>query len=161
MNISIINSVPITTNNERDPVISKHWRSYEIVFYALFVCRHYFVQYGFIQVCIFYLFFWKTSFLSSSAFCVFLPFLCRIQCNLHILSIICAIIVYIVGVRNSMFCSHLLEANCKSRYRITKVWLQLLKVESCKLYNNKYMFALTQIINTEIFAFLAVLSFEP
>ena len=30
-----------------------------------------------------------------------------------------------------------------------------LKIQSCKLYNNKYMFALTQITNTEIFAFIA------
>ena len=45
--------------------------SYEIAFYALFFRSHFFVQYGFIQVCIFYLFFWKTSFLSFCAFCVF------------------------------------------------------------------------------------------
>ena len=30
-----------------------------------------------------------------------------------------------------------------------------LKVQSCKLYNNKYMTAATQIINTEISAFIA------
>ena len=29
-----------------------------------------------------------------------------------------------------------------------------LKVQSCKLYNNKYMIASTQIKNTEIFAFI-------
>ena len=35
-----------------------------------------------------------------------------------------------------------------------------LKVQSCKLYNKKYMIALTKITNTEIFAFIAVLVFE-
>ena len=35
-----------------------------------------------------------------------------------------------------------------------------LKVQSRKLYNNKYMIALTQITNTEIFAFIAVLVFK-
>ena len=33
---------------------------------------------------------------------------------------------------------------------------QILKVQSCKLYNNKYIIALTQITNTEIFAVIAV-----
>ena len=32
-----------------------------------------------------------------------------------------------------------------------------LKVQSRKLYNNKYMIALAQITNTEIFAFIAIL----
>ena len=31
-----------------------------------------------------------------------------------------------------------------------------LEVQSCKVYNNKYMIALTQITNTKIFAFVAV-----
>ena len=35
-----------------------------------------------------------------------------------------------------------------------------LKVQSCKLYNNKYMIASTQITNIEIFAFIAVLAFK-
>ena len=35
-----------------------------------------------------------------------------------------------------------------------------LKVQSCKLYNNKYIIALTQITNTEIFAFKAVVVFK-
>ena len=42
--------------------------------YILFACGHYFVQYGFIYVCIFHLFFWKTrlsSFSIFSAFCLF------------------------------------------------------------------------------------------
>ena len=33
----------------------------------------------------------------------------------------------------------------------------LLKIKSCKLYNNKYMIASTQVTNTDIFAFIAVL----
>ena len=36
-------------------------------------------------------------------------------------------------------------------------WPYTLKVQSCKLYNNKYVIASTQIINTEIFAFMRVL----
>ena len=35
-----------------------------------------------------------------------------------------------------------------------------LKVESCKLYNNKNTIASTQITNTEVFAFIAVLVFK-
>ena len=35
-----------------------------------------------------------------------------------------------------------------------------LKVQSCKLYNNKYMIASAQITNTEIFASMAGLVFK-
>ena len=35
-----------------------------------------------------------------------------------------------------------------------------LKVQSCKLYDNKYMITSTQITNTEIFTFIAVLVFK-
>ena len=35
-----------------------------------------------------------------------------------------------------------------------------LKVQPCKSYNNKYMIALTQITNTEVFAFMTVLVFK-
>ena len=35
-----------------------------------------------------------------------------------------------------------------------------LKVQSCKLYNDKYMTASTQITNIEIFRFLAVLALK-
>ena len=38
--------------------------------------------------------------------------------------------------------------------------LYLLKVQSYKLYNNKYMTASTPITETEIFAFIAVLVFK-
>ena len=37
---------------------------------------------------------------------------------------------------------------------------KILKVQSCKLYNNKYRIASTQITNTEIFAFIALLVFR-
>ena len=36
----------------------------------------------------------------------------------------------------------------------------MLKVQSWKLYNNKYMIASTQITNTETFSFTAVLVFK-
>ena len=35
-----------------------------------------------------------------------------------------------------------------------------LKLQSCKLYNNKYKIVSTQITNTEIFSFMAVLAFK-
>ena len=35
-----------------------------------------------------------------------------------------------------------------------------LKVQPCKLYNNKYMIISTRITNTEIFAFIVVLVFK-
>ena len=35
-----------------------------------------------------------------------------------------------------------------------------LKIQSCKLYNNKYMITSTQLTNTEIFAFTAALVFK-
>ena len=35
-----------------------------------------------------------------------------------------------------------------------------LKVQSCKLYNSKYMIASTEKINTDIFAFITVLAFK-
>ena len=38
--------------------------------------------------------------------------------------------------------------------------VSVLKVQSCKLYNNKYMIALTQIANTEIYAFITILVFK-
>ena len=35
-----------------------------------------------------------------------------------------------------------------------------LKEQSCKLYNNEYMIALTQVTNNETFAFVAALVFK-
>ena len=46
--------------------------------------------------------------------------------------------------------------------KIWAVWFNLLKVQSwsCKLCNNKYMIASTQITNTCIFAFIVILVFK-
>ena len=44
------------------------------------------------------------------------------------------------------------------KYQI--ICVKCLKVQSCKLYNNKYMIASTQITSTEIFAFIAVQVFK-
>ena len=41
-----------------------------------------------------------------------------------------------------------------------KMVSSLLKVQSCRLYNNKYMIASTQITNSETFAVVAVLVFK-
>ena len=41
-----------------------------------------------------------------------------------------------------------------------KMVSSLLKVQSCRLYNNKYMIASTQITNNETFAVVAVLVFK-
>ena len=43
---------------------------------------------------------------------------------------------------------------------MVQVYRKLLKVQSCKLCNKKYMIALTQITNIEVFAFIAVLAFK-
>ena len=42
---------------------------------------------------------------------------------------------------------------------IQKMWHDL-KAQWCKLYDNNYMIASTQITNTEIFTFIAVLVFK-
>ena len=38
--------------------------------------------------------------------------------------------------------------------------MKTLKVQSCKLHNNQYIIASTQITNTEIVAFIAILVFK-
>ena len=43
------------------------------------------------------------------------------------------------------------------KYRRLPIWFKTLKVQSFKLYNNKYMIASTQVTNPEIFTFVAVL----
>ena len=46
---------------------------------------------------------------------------------------------------------------------LLKIWKfknDIAKVQSCKLYNNKYLIALTEITNSEIFAFSSVLAFK-
>ena len=44
--------------------------------------------------------------------------------------------------------------------KILKYFELMLKVQSCKLYNDKFVIASRQIPNTEIFAFIAVLVFK-
>ena len=56
------NNVPFFKPLKYAQLLKMRYRSYETVFHALFVCGHYFAHYGFIQVCIFYQFFWKTIF---------------------------------------------------------------------------------------------------
>ena len=73
-----------------------------MVFSALFLRGHYFIQYGFIQVCTFYLFFWKTSFFCLPVLFVFsacfeFDVIFMNFCN------ICIIIIYILGVRYPVF----------------------------------------------------------
>ena len=46
---------------------------------------------------------------------------------------------------------------CTEEYKHNNCFL---KVQSCKLLNDKYMITLTQITNTKIFAFIAVLVFN-
>ena len=50
------------------------------MFYALFVCGHYFVPYGFMQVCVFYRFFSEIIFGLSA--------LCRIEFNVAFINFI-------------------------------------------------------------------------
>ena len=47
----------------------------------------------------------------------------------------------------------------RNSIRYVSMYLCILKVQSCKLYNNKYMIAATQTTKTEIFGFIAVLVF--
>ena len=66
------------------------WRRCEISFYVSFACCHCFVRHGFILVCIFYLFFWKTK---------LLPF-CVLSCFYTYLYIL---IVYILLINKVMY----------------------------------------------------------
>ena len=77
---------------------SSFWRRFEIVFYALNVSSNYFFHYGFIQLCILYLFFWKTSFSVFMSFLYFLFVLCfdfTVTLITFWLNNICIIIAYI------------------------------------------------------------------
>ena len=47
----------------------------------------------------------------------------------------------------------------KNKKQMKRIIVEL-KVQSCKLYNNKYMITATQITNTEIFVFIAVLVYK-
>ena len=55
----------------------------------------------------------------------------------------------------------LLETNLSRIVILLPAYIMLcLTVQSCKLYNNKYMIASAQITNIEIFAFIFVLVFK-
>ena len=82
-----INPFKIQTSNRTVNKFAE-WRSHlkgatKFYFMHYFLCGHYFIECGLIQVCIFYLFFWETDFEE-----LFIN-----ACN------ICIIIIYIVGVR--------------------------------------------------------------
>ena len=49
---------------------------------------------------------------------------------------------------------------CNIKHNQTHFSFNLLKGQSCNLYNSKYMIASTQTTNTEIFAFIVVLVFK-
>ena len=59
----------------------------------------------------------------------------------------------VINIRNS----ELVGTFKKLSNLLDQVLKLCLKGQSCKLYNDKYMIAPTEITNTEIFAFIAVL----
>ena len=92
------------------------------------MCGHYFIQYGFIQVCTFYLFFWKTSF-----FCLPVLFVFSACFEFDVIFLnfcnICIIIIYILGVRYPVFLFLLIIFqlnNLWEQIQVIKTWLQLL-----------------------------------
>ena len=52
---------------------------------------------------------------------------------------------------------HLILGGCKKELRFS---FKKIQVQSCKLYNNKYVIGSTQTANAEIFAFIAALVFK-
>ena len=67
----MIKSDPKTKVFEELDIVKNCFRSYEILFYVLVTCGHYFVQYGFFLICLFNLFTWATSFSRLSVFSFF------------------------------------------------------------------------------------------
>ena len=53
-----------------------------------------------------------------------------------------------------------MEQLMKDRAKLKYMFRRVLKMQSYKLYNSKYMTVLIQITNTEVFAFIAVLVFK-
>ena len=123
--------------------------------YALFLCGNYFIPYGFIRVYIFHLFFWKSFFFCISALLVFSA--CS-EFDLTLINFcnICIIIIYIVGVRYSVFLFSLITFqlnNLWEQIHVIKTWLQLLTKkhasrvllgfknsihkEKCKIFTNE------------------------
>ena len=62
--------------------------------------------------------------------------------------------------RYSIKTSRHIYDHCNIHFVALGSGFQVLKVPSCKLFNNKYMTASTQITNTEIFAFTAISVFK-
>ena len=85
-------------------------RNCKIVFYALLVYGHCFVQYGFSESAFPIGSFGEQCFVFLCILC-FVPALCRIRYNLHKLYNICIINVYIVGVRFSVILLSLIRKN--------------------------------------------------
>ena len=52
------------------------------------------------------------------------------------------------------------SAHNEGKSVVSERFVTTLKVQSCKLYNNNYMIASTQITNTEIFTFISALVFK-
>ena len=67
----MIKSDPKTKVFEKLDIGKNCFRSYEISFYVLVTCGHYFVQYGFFLICLFNLFTGATSFSHLSVFSFF------------------------------------------------------------------------------------------
>ena len=67
----MIKSDPKTKVFEELDIVKNCFRSYEILFYVLVTCGHYFVQYGFFLICLFNLFTGATSFSHLSVFSFF------------------------------------------------------------------------------------------
>ena len=66
------------------------------------------------------------------------------------------------GPTNNGILMSLLLLVAETRAFVNKLLINYLnlKVQSCKLYSDKYMMVSTQITNTEVFAFIAVLVFK-
>ena len=61
---------------------------------------------------------------------------------------------------NNLMLTFLFNQHLFSAYRFILIFLKTLKVQSCKLCNNKYIIALAQTTNIETFAFIAPLVFK-
>ena len=67
----MIKSDPKTKVFEELDIVKNCFRSYEILFYVLVTCGHYFVQDGFFLICLFNLFTGATSFSRLPVFSIF------------------------------------------------------------------------------------------
>ena len=85
----------------------------------LFVCAHYFVQCRFMSVCIFYLFFSKTSFSSLCVFCLFTFSALKVLLPWILLLILLksAVIYYLKILLEKQVIQYLLNYKCHRLYR--------------------------------------------